>query len=211
MAGSATKRREKMRGGVAKRTLYSSHCFLLCTFGHFRWILLSLISGLVNHQNYILINLEPLDSRLFVCHSKLWWCQHQDYSACERQSLICNHKCWCKWYYRWWCWCKLRWDVKVWNAVSRPNEAAGCIILPTPQTNKKQSTSPNVFDCFVYFCHIRIVILIHRRYLSLGLSLGSWKVIICRTNGRALCAKQCVQGGELWVHGVREGVQCAYS
>ena len=141
MAGSATKRREKMKGGVAKRTLYSSHCFLLYTFSHFRWILLSLISGLVNHQNYILINLEPLDSRLFVCHSKLWWCQHQDYSACERQSLICNHKCWCKWYYRWWCWCKLRWDVKVWNAVSRPNEAAGCIILPTPQTKKTVNAS----------------------------------------------------------------------
>ena len=25
-----------------------------------------------HHQNYILINLEHLGSRLFVCHSKLW-------------------------------------------------------------------------------------------------------------------------------------------
>ena len=53
------------------------------------------------------------------------------------------------------------------------------------------------------FCHVRVVlatvILIHGRYLSLGLSLGSWKVIICRTNGRALC-------GQLWVQGWCESV-----
>ena len=91
------------------------------------------------------------------------------------------------------------WEAKFWNAVSRVDKAAECIILATKNSQNKSKQN---FEYFCMFCHFRVVltstvILIHERYLSPGLSLGSWKVIICRTNGCALCGQWvCI----LWMH-----------
>ena len=70
---------------------------------------------------------------------------------------------------------------------------------------------------FGLFCHIRnrIVIHIHRCYLSPGLSLGSRKVIICKTNGCCIVwprvksgCKECIVGA--YIVGASMGMVGAY-